>query len=109
MAFDFLKKAVSKVGESLSKSATGFTRSVEKLKAGLAKTRSAFVGGLKSLLRPPPGSGNYSANWSNAGGSSDLGVAATTRIMNDLQLAYQEKRISTGDEVLDFLKTEMKT
>ena len=44
MAFDFLKKAVSKTTGAL-------TSSVDKLKSGLAKTRDVFVGGLRSLLR----------------------------------------------------------
>jgi fused signal recognition particle receptor len=106
MAFDFLKKAVAKVGGSIN---TGIARSVDKLKTGLAKTRDVFVGGLKSLLRGRKLDQALLAELEQRLITSDLGVAATTRIMADLQTAYQEKRISTGDEVLDFLKAEMKS
>jgi fused signal recognition particle receptor len=105
MAFDFLKKAVAKVGGSIN---AGIASSVDKLKAGLAKTRDVFVGGLKSLLRGRKLDDALLAELEQRLITSDLGVAATTRIMGDLQTAYQEKRISTGDEVLDFLKAEMK-
>ena len=44
MAFGFIKKAFGKTTESVA-------RSVDKLKAGLAKTRDVFVGSLRSLLR----------------------------------------------------------
>jgi len=101
MAFDFLKKAASKVGES-------FTKSVEKLKTGLTKTRDVFVGGLKSLLRGRQLDQDLLDQLEHRLIISDLGVAATARIMQDLNAAYKEKRITTGDAVLDFLKAEMK-
>ncbi len=105
MAFNFLKKTVSKIGESIN---TGLSRSVEKLKTGLTKTRDVFVGGLKSLLRGRKLDQALLDELEQRLITSDLGVTATTRIMTDLQAAYKEKRISTGDEVLDFLKAEMK-
>jgi len=123
MAFDFLKKTIGKVGEGFNKwgelvqrttegaasgITTGYTKSVEKLKGGLAKTRQVFVGGLRSLLRGRKLDQALLDELEQRLITSDLGVAATTRIMADLQQAYREKQISTGDEVLDFLKAEMK-
>ena len=101
MAFDFLKKAFSKTTGAMG-------RSVDALRTGLSKTRDAFVGGLKSLLRGRKLDQALLDELEQRLITSDLGVAATTRIMADLQAAYKEKRITTGDEVLDFLKAEMK-
>ena len=91
MAFNFLKKTVSKIGESIN---TGLARSVEKLKTGLTKTRDVFVGGLKSLLRGRKLDQALLNELEQRLITSDLGVTATNRIMTDLQAAYKEKRIS---------------
>ena len=40
---------------------------------------------------------------------ADLGVASAMKIRADLQTAYREKRITKGDEVIDFLKAELKS
>jgi fused signal recognition particle receptor len=101
MAFDFLKKALSRTGEA-------FTKSVDALKGGLTKTRQVFVGGLRSLLRGRALDQALLDQLEERLITSDLGVKATAKIMADLQQAYLEKRISTGDEVLDHLKAEMK-
>lgn len=101
MAFDFLKKAFTKTSEAVGKS-------VDALKVGLTKTRDVFVGGLKSLLRGRQLDQSLLDELEQRLITSDLGVAATRQIMDDLQKAYQEKRITTGDEVLDFLKAQMK-
>ncbi len=94
MAFGFIKKA--------------FGQSVEKLKSGLSKTRSVFVGGLKSLLRGRKLDPQLMEELEERLITSDLGVATARKIMDDLHAAWREKKISTGDEVLDFLKEEMK-
>lgn len=95
MAFGFIKKA--------------FGQSVEKLKTGLSKTRSVFVGGLKSLLRGRKLDPQLMEELEERLITSDLGVGTARKIMDDLHLAWREKKISTGDEVLDFLKEEMKS
>lgn len=101
MAFDFLKKAFSKTTES-------FTKSVDALKSGLAKTRDVFVGGLTSLLRGRKLDQALLDELEQRLITSDLGVKAASKIMGDIQTAYREKKIATGDEVLDFLKEQMK-
>lgn len=95
MVFGFVKKA--------------FGQSVEKLKSGLSKTRSVFVGGLKSLLRGRKLDPALMEELEQRLIVSDIGVVATKKIMDDLRVAYKEKRITTGDETLDFLKAEMKS
>lgn len=101
MAFGFLKKAFTKTTEA-------FTKSVDALKGGLVKTRDVFVGGLRSLLRGRKLDPALLDQLEERLITSDLGVQATRKVMDDLQTAYKEKRISTGDEVLEFLKGEMK-
>ncbi len=95
MALDFLRKAIS--------------QSVGKLRTGLTRTRHAFVGSLKSLLRGRQLNQQLLDELRRRLILADLGVAATGKIMTDLDQAWKEKQISSGDEVLDFLKAQMKT
>jgi fused signal recognition particle receptor len=123
MAFDFLKKAFNKTADAVKTSyektadavkasydaTVGATRaSVDKLKSGLVKTRNVFVGGLRSLLRGRKLDQQLLDELEQRLITSDLGVAATNKIMADLNAAWKEGKISNGDEVLDFLKAEMK-
>ena len=66
MAFDFLKKAAK--------------ASVDKLKAGLTKTRQVFVGGLRSLLRGRKLDQQLLDQLEQRLITSDLGVAAAAKI-----------------------------
>ncbi|HEY4328346.1 MAG TPA: signal recognition particle-docking protein FtsY [Phycisphaerae bacterium] len=94
MAFGFIKKA--------------FSKTAEKLKEGLAKTRDVFVGGLRSLLRGKKLDQTLLDDLEQRLITSDLGVKATALIMEDLNKAWREGKIKSGDEVLDFLKNQMK-
>lgn len=40
---------------------------------------------------------------------ADVGVQTTTRLIDDLRQKYRAKEITSGDQVLDFLKNELKT
>ena len=101
MAFGFIKKAFTKTAEAAK-------ASVDKLKGGLTKTRDVFVGGLRSLLRGRKLDQALMAELEQRLITSDLGVKATAKIMDDLNNAWREGKIASGDEVLDFLKAEMK-
>src|SRR5262249_28200808 len=101
MAFGFIKKAFTKTAEAAK-------ASVEKLKGGLTKTRDVFVGGLRSLLRGRKLDQALLDELEQRLITSDLGVVATRKIMDDLNSAWREAKIHSGDEVLDFLKAEMK-
>src|ERR1043165_4007490 len=101
MAFDFLKKAFNKTAEAAK-------ASVERLKSGLTKTRDVFVGGLRSLLRGKKLDQALLDQLEQRLITSDLGVVATKKIMDDLNIAWREGKIHSGDEVLDFLKAQMK-
>ena len=106
MAFDFIKKAFTKTTDAVS---GAYQASVDKLKSGLAKTRDVFIGGLRSLLRGRKLDQQLLDELEQRLITSDLGVKATNKIMADLNAAWKENKISSGDEVLDFLKAEMKS
>jgi fused signal recognition particle receptor len=101
MAFGFIKKAFAKTAEAAK-------ASVEKLKGGLTKTRDVFVGGLRSLLRGKQLDAQLLKELEQRLITSDLGVKATARIMAELNAAWHEGQIKSGDEVLEFLKARMK-
>lgn len=86
-----------------------FKGAIEKLKSGLARTRSMFVGGLRAIL--PAGrriDEDLLDQLEEQLISADIGVKTALKIIEDLKEAYREKRLTTTDDVLDFLKAEMK-
>ena len=85
-----------------------FRKAVEKLASGLARTKEKFVKSLRSMLAGRALDDDLLDELEEKLIEADLGVAAAMRIREDLQLAYREKRISNGDEVIDFLKSELK-
>jgi len=85
-----------------------FRKAIDHLAKGLARTRERFVSGLRSLLSGRELDEDLLDELEAQLIQADIGVAAAVRIREDLQEAYREKRISQGDEVIDFLKTELK-
>ncbi len=86
-----------------------FRKAVEKLSRGLSRTKERFVGGLKSLLSGRKLDENLLDELEEQLIQADIGVATAMRIREDLEQAYKDKRITSGDEVLEFLKEEMKS
>ena len=86
-----------------------FKKAFEKLVGGLAKTRDKFLSGLKSILRGRQLDDALLDELEEKLIQADFGVAAATKITDDLKLAFKEKRISKGEDVLDFLKAELKS
>jgi fused signal recognition particle receptor len=85
-----------------------FRKAIEKLAAGLAKTRQKLLGGLKGLLLGRRIDEQLLDEIEEQLITADIGLATATKIRADLELAYKEKRIVKGEDVLDFLKAEMK-
>ena len=85
-----------------------FSKAIERLAAGLAKTRQVFMGGLRSLLAGRKIDEQLLDELEERLIAADIGVATATKIRQDLQQAYKERRIEKGEDVLDFLKAEMK-
>ena len=85
-----------------------FRKAIDHLAKGLARTRERFVSGLRSLLAGRELDEDLLDELEAQLIQADIGVAAAVRIREDLQEAHREKRISQGDEVIDFLKAELK-
>ena len=85
-----------------------FGKAIGKLRGGLARTKERFVGSLRSLLAGRRLDEQLLRELEQRLIEADIGVATAMRIRQDLQTAHREKRIEKGDEVLEFLKEEMK-
>ena len=85
-----------------------FKKAFEKLTRGLAKTKEKLLGGLVSMLRGRELDDELLDEIEATLIQADIGVAAATKISDDLKLAYREKRIARGEDVLEFLKDELK-
>jgi fused signal recognition particle receptor len=75
-----------------------------KLKAGLKKTRDAFTGGLRRLVEGRTLDEDLIEEIEDNLIESDVGVATTEALVEELTRAWKEKEITEGDEVLPFLK-----
>ena len=86
-----------------------FRKALEKLKAGLARTRKKLADSLRSLLGGRKLDDDLLDDLEATLIQADIGVVSAMKIREDLQLAKQEGRIERGDDVVDFLKAELKT
>jgi len=86
-----------------------FKKIFEKLKAGLKKTRQALgkFGKLFAFGRKIDEA--YLEELEGAMLASDMGVETTRKVIEELKLAYKEKRILESGQVLEYLKTSLKT
>jgi fused signal recognition particle receptor len=85
-----------------------FRKAFEKLSKGLAKTRKKLIGGIKSLVTGRTLDEDLLDEVEATLIQADVGVQTATRICDDLRAAYRDKRIQKGEEVIDFLKAELK-
>jgi fused signal recognition particle receptor len=85
-----------------------FRKAIEHLARGLSKTRQKLVGSLRSLLAGRQISQELLDELEEQLIAADIGVAAATKIREDLEAAYRERKIERGEDVLEFLKAEMK-
>lgn len=86
-----------------------FRKALEKFKTGLNRTRERFAKSLKTLLAGRKLDSTLLGELEQMLIEADLGVASAFKICEDLQRAYEEKRIENGDQVIDFLKEELKS
>ncbi len=85
-----------------------FKDAIEKLAAGLVRTREKFVSSLRSMLAGRTLDAGLLEELEARLIQADLGVVAARKIRDDLQAAYKDKRIARGEDVLPFLKAELK-
>ena len=85
-----------------------FRKTIEKLAAGLSRTRQKFISSLKSLLSGRKLDEKLMDDLEETLIQADMGVASATKIRSDLQQAFTDRRIEAGDQAIDFLKEEIK-
>lgn len=81
---------------------------IQTLLRGLRRTKERFVGGLRALLAGRTIDAKLLEELEAMLLQADIGVKATTAILADLQAAHAEGRIEKGEDVLEFLKAELK-
>jgi fused signal recognition particle receptor len=87
----------------------GFFKSiVSKLKQGLEKTRDALVSTVRSLLLGQKLDENLLNLLEARLIQADVGVKTTDRLMTQLRADFRAGKIDKGDQVLDFLKAELR-
>ena len=85
-----------------------FTKALGKLTKGLSRTRQRLVSSLKTLLTGRVLDDEMLNDLEATLIQADLGVATAARIRADLEAAGKEGRVRRGDDVIGFLKTELK-
>jgi fused signal recognition particle receptor len=85
-----------------------FRQAMRKLTAGLSRTKQLFVGPLKSLLAGRKLDEGLLEELEEKLIQADIGVKTAARIRADLSAAYREKRIEKAEDVIEFLKAELK-
>lgn len=85
-----------------------FSSIVSKVKAGLEKTREVFVSGLRSLLTGRRLDEKTIDEIQTRLLAADVGPVTTTRLVDQIRADFRAGRIDSGDQVLTYLKAEMK-
>jgi fused signal recognition particle receptor len=86
-----------------------FSGFIDKFKQGLAKTKEVFTAPLKKIFSAFRNLDDATLEEiEEALITADFGVEATTKIMEALRQAYKKGEIKTTDQVLPFLKADLK-
>ncbi len=86
-----------------------FSSTIGALKKGLARTRATLVSGLRSILHGRKLSNELIDEIEERLIQADVGVKTTMRLIDQLRAEYKSGTITEGDQVLGFLKTELKS
>ena len=85
-----------------------FSRAINKVAVGLSRTKQRLLGGLGSLLTGRKVDAALLDELEATLIQADLGVRSATQICDDLRAAAKAGKIDKGEEVIDFLKAELK-
>lgn len=85
-----------------------FSSTIGAIRKGLARTRDTFVSGLRSLLRGRRLSDEVIDEIESRLIQADVGVRTTTKLIGELRQQHRAGKITQGDEVIGFLKSELK-
>ncbi|MFN7021955.1 MAG: signal recognition particle-docking protein FtsY [Phycisphaerales bacterium] len=87
------------------------SRTIDKLKAGLSRTREVLVegvSGIRSLLLGRRLDEQLIAELEKALLTADVGVAATARLIDGIRADHKTGKLATGEDVLEYMKRELK-
>ncbi len=79
-----------------------------KVKSGLARSREAVFGGLRSMLVGRSLSDELIGELEARLIQADVGVKTTLRLIEGIRTDFRAGKMKTGDEVLEYLKHELK-
>jgi fused signal recognition particle receptor len=85
-----------------------FRATIGAVKKGLARTRQALGGGLRGLLFGRTLSDALIDDVETALLKADVGVTATTRIIEELRREFRRGEVSRGEDAIEFLKQKLK-
>ena len=85
-----------------------FKSTISRIKQGLRRTASTFGGGLRSLLTGRSLDDDLIDELESRLISADVGVEATSQIIDGLRADWKQGKVTTGDEVVDYLKQRLK-
>jgi len=87
-----------------------FSKVINKLKKGLSKSREKISSSLMNVLTLGRRiDETLLGELEEQLITDDIGVTATTKIITDLRAAWKDKKIDTADQVIPFLKQELKS
>ena len=85
-----------------------FRKAIEKIAAGLSRTRKRFVDSLRAVLTGRKLDEELLDDLEAILLQADLGVASVMKVRRDIEQAFEDKRIESGDDVIPMLKDELK-
>jgi len=86
-----------------------FSATIGAIRKGLSRTRDTFVSGLRSLLRGRKLSEEVIDEIESRLIQADVGVRTTRKLIDELRQQYRAGAITQGDQVIGFLKDELKS
>ncbi len=84
-----------------------FKLTFDKVKQGLSKTRSGFVGPLRTILTGKQLSSELLDQLESRMIQADIGVKTAVELVKDLRAAWERGEIETGDDTLQYLKDQL--
>lgn len=85
-----------------------FRKTLDKLKAGLGKTRQTFMSSLRSMLTGKSLDDDLIRAIEKRLIESDVGVQATAKLIDGIRADYKAGTLTKGEDVIEYLKTELK-
>jgi len=86
-----------------------FTKTIGAISRGLSRTRTTLMGGLRSMLHGRALSDELIDELEARLIQSDVGVKTTAQLIDHLKEECRAGNITKGDEVVDFLRTDLKS